>query len=369
MAMSARAIRHSGSRALLVAFALLVANASCGSDSSGPANNLPPRTFRMGFSAIPPKPDEQALLDALDLWTRRGDAAIMHVNVPYEALLAGTTSTAYVNAVELPLANYYRARGLPITYMIDVTNGLDRSAEAPDLVQLGRSIQEPAIQSLYRQYARAVAQIIQPQYLGLAAETNLIHDVAPAGLYAAIVTMTNAAATEIRALTGITQPKLFVSIQADIAWGRLIHNNVYQGVDRDFTDFPFIDALGLSSYPYFTFPNPEDMPLDYYSRLVLGRTTPVMVVEGGWTSASVGSIQSTEEKQRRYFRIHEQMLDSAKAVAVFQLTFTDFDLTVFPPQPAGSTLPLFARLGLVDEDLNPKLVLATYDSIFARPRR
>jgi hypothetical protein len=321
----------------------------------------------MGFSAIPPKPTEESLLDALQMWTRRGDAAIMHVNVPYEALLTGTTASTYVTEVELPLATYYRGKGLPITYMIDVTNGLDRAAEAPDLVQLGRSIQEPAIQSLYRQYARAVAQIIQPAYLGLAAETNLIHDVAPPGLYSAIVTMTNAAANEINALTG-PKPALFVSIQADIAWGRIIHHNVYQGVDRDFTDFPFIQVLGLSSYPYFTFPNPEDVPLDYYSRLVIGRTTPVMVVEGGWTSASVGSVVSTEEKQVRYLRRHEQMLDSAKALAVFQLTFTDFDLTVFPPQPAGSTLPLFARLGLVDENLNPKLALATYDSIFARPK-
>ena len=109
------------------------------------------------------------------------------------------------------------------------------------------------------------------------------------------------------------------------------------------------------------------MPLDYYSRLANGRSIPVLVVEGGWTSGSVGSVQSSLAKQARYLRRQELMLDAAKAVAVFQLTYTDLDLTQYPPQPPGSILPLFAQLGVVDTQLKAKPALATYDSIFARP--
>jgi hypothetical protein len=58
------------------------------------------------------------------------------------------------------------------------------------------------------------------------------------------------------------------------------------------------------------------------------------------------------------------MLDSAKASAVFQLTFTDLDIPSLN-LPQGSILPLFATLGMVDKDLRPKAALAIWDSLFA----
>ena len=319
----------------------------------------------MGFSAIPPDTAQSATLASLDAWTSRADAAIMHVSAPYKALLTGTSATAYVNAVDLPLANYYRAKNLTIVVTVDVTNGLDRSAQDPDLVAMHRSITEPAVQQVYRDYVKALAAAIHPDFLGLAAETNLIRVAAPDSVYRAVVQMANAAASDVRA-TAATQPRLYVSVQADEGWGRLAHNDVYQGVEQDFQDFPFMDALALSSYPYFVYADPDDIPLDYYTRLANGRTLPVLVVEGGWTSASVGTVQSSPIKQARYLRRHEQLLDSAKAVAVFQLTYADLNLADYP-QPPGSILPLFAQLGVVDSQLKAKPALATYDSVFSRP--
>ena len=289
----------------------------------------------------------------------------MHVSVPYKALLTGTSAQTYVTTVDLPLANFFRAKNLQLFFTVDVTDGLNRSAEAPDLVSLGRSLTEPAVQFVYRQYVQAVASIIHPAYLGLAAETNLVRDVAPSALYAALVQATNAAANDVRALGG-TPPVLYVSVQADEAWGPA--PVPYRGVETDFRDFPFVQALGISSYPYFTFADPSQIPLDYYARLLNGRALPLMVVEGVWTSGAVGNVQSSPQKQAQYLRRQEQLLDSARAVAIFQLSFTDFDLATFPPQPPGSILPLFAQLGLVDTRLAPKPALATYDSIFARRR-
>jgi hypothetical protein len=207
---------------------------------------------------------------------------------------------------------------------------------------------------------------IHPDYLGLAAETNLIRVAAPESVYVAVVQMANAAAADVQSMAG-AHPRLYVSVQADEGWGRLAHNDVYQGVEQDFTDFAFMEALALSSYPYFVYTNPEDVPLDYYTRLANGRTLPVLVVEGGWTSGAVGSVQSSPLKQARYLRRQEQLLDSAKAVAVFQLTYADLNLAAYSPQPPGSILPLFAQLGVVDGQLRAKPALATYDSVFARP--
>jgi hypothetical protein len=270
-----------------------------------------------------------------------------------------------VNAEELPLATYLRQKGLALTFTVDVTDGLNRAAEAPELVALKRSITEPAVQLAYRQYVQAVASIIRPDYLGLAAETNLIRDAAPPSVYSALVQMANAAAADVRNMSG-TKPTLYVSLQADVAWGP--PPAAYRGVETDFRDFPFMQALAISSYPYFFTSDPNQIPLDYYARMLNGRSLPVLVVEGGWTSVSVGALQSSPTKQASYLRRQEALLDSAKAVAVF-MGYPDIDPSGWPPQPPGSTLSLFTHLGIVDIDLRPKPALATYDSIFARPLR
>jgi len=127
-------------------------------------------------------------------------------------------------------------------------------------VALGKSITDPAIQQVYREYVAAVDTILRPEYLSLAAETNLVRAIAPASLYSAVVTMTNDAATERRA--NATTAKLMISVQVEVAWGKL-QGGPYVGIAQDRTDFPFLDALGLSSYPYLGgYADPNDVPDD-----------------------------------------------------------------------------------------------------------
>lgn len=321
----------------------------------------------MGFSAFPPRPDQAVVLQNLELWTRHADAAIMHQSVPWGPLVGGVPAHVEVDSVELPLANYYRAKGLRLVITVDVTNGLDRSAEDPALLGLGHSITEPAMQALYRQYVMALDTILHPDYLGLAAETNLIRQAAPDSVYQAVVTMTNAAAADMSALS--SGPKRYVSVQVEVAWGGgFTQSGTYVGIAQDLADFPFVQAIGLSSYPYLAgVAAPEDLPLDYYSRIGHEAGLPVLVVEGGWTSASVGSVVSSADEQARYITRQAQLLDSARAVGVFQLTFADLALSTFPPQPPGSILPLFASLGLVDSALTAKPALAKWDDTYRRP--
>jgi len=215
-------------------------------------------------------------------------------------------------------------------------------------------------------YVVAIVDVVRPSHIGLAAETNLIRAVAPRAVYDAVVRMTNDAAADLRA-RGVSTP-LYVSVQVETASGRLAGSGAYVGIDQDLRDFPFLGALGLSSYPYLGgFATPEAIPNEYYSRVRGTRALPLMVVEGGWTSASVPGLQSSLEVQARYVRRQAELLDAADATAVFQLTFTDLDVSAYP-QPPGSILPLFAALGMVDTQLRPKPALAAWDSVFARPR-
>lgn len=108
------------------------------------------------------------------------------------------------------------------------------------------------------------------------------------------------------------------------------------------------------------------VPLNYYSRIGQDAAKPVLVVEGGWPSVSFDTLfVSSRAEQSRYIARQEQLLDSARAQGVFQLTFYDLDLSASPPPP-GSILPLFARLGLADSAFHAKPALAVWDNVLQR---
>jgi hypothetical protein len=339
----------------------------CGTSTEIPsAATAGSRTFRMGFSPIPPRLSTAEVLRTADEMSRHADAALMVLDIPWAALLADTSAALLVRRDQLPLARLLTQRGVPLVATLEPANGLDRGAEAAVLVAMGRSITEPAVQRAYRDYVAAFDSIARPDYLVIAVETNLIRAASKPSVYAALVAMSNAVAAERRASGSRT--KLMVSVQVDVAWGRLAGTSgSFVGIARDRADFPFIDALGLSSYPYLAgFTSPESIPLDYYSRLAADAPLPMIVTEGGWTSRSVGGVTSSPELQARYIRRQMQLADSAGLVGVFQITYTDLDVSTFN-LPPGSILPLFAQLGLVDASYRAKPALAVWDSVRAVP--
>src|SRR3979409_1940817 len=208
------------------------------------------RSYRMGFSVVPPKPDLKIALQSLDIWTKRADAAIMHLDVPWALLLAGTSPEDALRRDGVDLEHYYRSKHLMLVVTIDVTNGLGRESEAPALVAAHRSITEPVVQRLYRNYVRALVDMLHPDYLGLAAETNLVRAIAPRAVYSAVVRMTNDAAADIRRERSSSALPLYVSVQVETAWGKLGKQAAFVGIDQDVRDFPFMNVIGLSSYPY-----------------------------------------------------------------------------------------------------------------------
>jgi hypothetical protein len=347
---------------------LAAAVLSCGraDEPTTPDDGTPSRTYFMGFSPFPPRPDTSLVPRTVDLWAQRADAGLVLIDPPWEALLAGVDPETAVRSNPVGQADFFRSKGLRVVASIDPTNGLDRARDSDALLAAGRSISDPAVQQLYARYVGAFAALVRPEYLGVASETNLVRAIAPSDLYAGLVAAANTAAAAARAASPAA--RLFTTVQVETAWGRLGSAGSFVGVARERADFPFTEVLGLSSYPYLAgFAEPEDLPLDYYTRLLQSAPLPVMVIEGGWTSVSLGSITSSPDKQRRYVERHAQLLDAARALGVFQITFTDLDLSGFPPGPAS--LPLFAHLGLVDVNLTPKPALSSWDVIYRRPWR
>ena len=59
----------------------------------------------MGFSAIPPSQNVPTAVASLDMWSPRADAAIMHLDVQWAAMLNGKSAAAAASADALELSN------------------------------------------------------------------------------------------------------------------------------------------------------------------------------------------------------------------------------------------------------------------------
>jgi len=320
------------------------------------------RTYKMGFQNSAPKLDIALFLKSLNLWTQRADAAIISIDLPWDAIYNGQTAEKHINDNYKSLVDFYRSKGLELWVYVDPANGLNRAIDASALVAKGKSISQNEVQKIYRRFAFVTDSILKPEHFGLALETNLLRSSSPDSIYQGVKKVANAAAADIRAYD--KKVKLSISIQVDYAWGKS-QNNTYIGVDKDFADFPFIQELGLSSYPYFAFENPQDIPINYYSKITEGRSIPVFVSEGGWSTEKVGTYNESLQKQNDYILQQGLILDNAKATALFQLLFTDLDASALPAG-ISPNINLFTHIGLVDVNFNVKPSLAAWDNIFKR---
>jgi hypothetical protein len=94
------------------------------------------------------------------------------------------------------------------------------------------------------------------------------------------------------------------------------------------------------------------------------------MVEGGWSSAVTPATSGTPQEQIDFFRRYEMLLDGVEARLWVMLTFTDLDVDALGLDPdRAASLSNFARMGIVDVNLDRKPAYAEWARIFARPLR
>ena len=346
-----------------LALALSALSACNGDDATEPEPSQP-RTYEMGWAPIAPAADVALVLAVMDSMSQVSDIAILQQPVPWPELLAGAPMDSLVED-RAGVADYLRVLGMRIIFLVDPLDGLDRRKEDPGLVQAGRSILEPSIRAMHDEWVLRIAERIQPPWFGLASEINTLAARGDPTLYAAVKAMLDDLAPQVRQRSPAS--KVFVSFQADEANGRLgpepIDNFALIG------DFD-IDALGLSSYPVFAFDSPADIPDDYFQNFRDATDLPLLLVEGGWSSADVPWSQGTPAQQVAFMNRFETLLDGVQAEAWVMLTFTDLDVNALgldPDRAAG--LSNFAHMGILDTELRRKPAYAAWQRIFDRPLR
>ncbi len=349
-------------KGFLVVVAVLVGTSCRGGDAGTDPQPGSPRTYALGWAPTAPRPDVSLILATMDSMAQVSDLAILQQPVPWQEILAGASVDSLVED-RAAVAAHLRALGMDIIFLVDPLDGLDRRKEDPGLLATGHSILEPSIRAMHEDWVLRIAERIRPRYFGLASEINTLASRGDSTLYHAIRAMVNDLAPRIRTVSPSSQ--VFVSFQADEANGRLGPEPIDNFGLIDQFD---IDALGLSSYPVFAFDSPSEIPDDYFQVFADATDLPLLLVEGGWSSADVPWSKGTPEQQVAFVNRFEELLDGVRARAWVMLTFTDLDVDAFgldPDRTAG--LSNFAHMGIVDTDLHRKPAYAAWKRVFDRP--
>lgn len=321
----------------------------------------------MGWAPTPPEPTEASIIQTGMEMAQVSELALIQQHVPWNRLFAGETLADLIEETG-GLADFLSALGLEIVLLIDPLDGLNRTAEPPELVALNRSILEPEIRAIHEEWVLESVRRIRPAYFGLASEINTLGAHGDPALYTTMIDLVSSLAPQVRVVSPAT--RVFVSFQVEDAWQRppfppstVDHFSLIGDFD--------IDALGLSSYPVFSFDTPEEVPNNYLSRFQSATLLPLMIVEGGWSSDDAAAFSGTSpQEQAEYFRRFADLLNGVQGEVWVMLFYADFDATSFglpPDREAG--LANFQSMGIVDRTLAPKPAFSVWQEVFQRPLR
>lgn len=165
----------------------------------------------------------------------------------------------------------------------------------------------------------------RPPYLGVGNEVNRVWEADPAAFDAWA-----AALPEIVDAVHEASPRtaVFATFQYEFLAG--LDTITGEGRVEDWTPFdiaaPYLDLVAFTSYPYFAFEAPSDVPSDYYAAIREHTDRPVGFTELGWPSAPIRPLEgsplaglggSPEEQEAFIARLEELLAPVAPKFALW----------------------------------------------------
>lgn len=323
-----------------------------------------------GFFPSPPEATHDAVLNHFQALGDHADFILIQPNVPWEAFVQGVdlesrSAEDLRNQIILARQNY-----LEWIFVVDPLNGLNRREffGLPDNWEA--NFANPDIRSAFINFTMWIVDEFEPRYLGLASEINTYMDAHPEdvdnylSLYFEVY-------GRVKAVAPNTQ--VFVTFQ----WDDL--NNMFEGASEGRPRYqvnwdqiesfePLLDLWVISSYPYFAFPNGEDIPDDYYRPLLEMTDKPLAVAEGGYSTQPIGPVSGSPEGQVGYLEaIHDQLGNRLSFWVYIILNDLNMESIAVAmeemarPQQDIDTLGMFAYVGLRESDGEPKPALELWD--------
>ena len=321
-----------------------------------------------GFFPTPPEPTASSSVDNIKRMSGHADVLLFQEQVPWLDFQEGVDSESPRVTVVGDLVDYVEFYGMRTIMVVDPLNGLNRREFQGVPAEWGEvNFSTPEIRTAYQSFAVRLARDYQPAYLGLASEINTYLDAYPedAEHFISLYKETYAAVKEVSPDT-----QVFVTFQWDDL-NRLDGDGTAYDIKWEQIEAfePELDIWAVSSYPYFFFDTPADIPGDYYSPLLARTDKPLAIAESGWTSRDLSEITGSPEKQAEFLRKVDAQIGDRLAFWInllyADLNWEDYRI-VFAEQGTVedmTTLSNFIHLGLTTADGEPKPALTVWDEL------
>jgi hypothetical protein len=202
---------------------------------------------------------------------------------------------------------------------------------------------------------RDFAASYHPPYLGVGLEVNTLAAMAP-DEYQGLVALFAAAYPAIKQASPETQ--VFTVFQLETLKG--LGGGLFGGANDPslarwelLDDFAVADLVGFTTYPGLIYPDPTEIPADYYTDIRAHTAKPVAIVELGWPSdLGIAGWESTEEEQAAFVRRFGELIAGVEPVGVLWSFLYDQDIA----EP-------FTSLGLIDRAGQAKAALADWQQL------
>jgi hypothetical protein len=172
--------------------------------------------------------------------------------------------------------------------------GLEYVVDAPEGIP--PKLSDQAFRSLWLKEAENIAKEFKPEYFSLGNEINDYFHLHPEDLKPYLSLLSEA----YRRIKEVSpQTKVLVVF----SYNHLIENNQL-ALLKDFEDK--VDLIGLTTYPYKQFPNPNAIPKDYYERLKRYVKKPLAFTEIGWSSGEGSSEKMQADFLLRFLELTKE---------------------------------------------------------------
>jgi len=243
----------------------------------------------------------------------------------------------------LPVTGFHQDQNGGLEVTVDFTNPVERAIFLDAIV--------------------GFATDYRPPYLGVGNEVNRVWEEDPAAFEAWVAALPEIV-DAVRAASPGTQ--VFATFQYEFLRG--LDEITGAGRVEDWTPLevaaPHLDLVAFTSYPYFAYDTPDELPADYYAAIAQHTDRPVGFTELGWPSAGIeplaGSVVEglggTPEEQSAFIERLDALLEPVDPA--FAMWVWAYD--------TSAVGPTFESLGLSEEGGEPKPALEAWQSFVER---
>jgi len=321
-----------------------------------------PRSYLLGFSALPSTLSNSAFIQALDLTAQYGDLLLIQRTPSWNEFVPDVVPSEQLHQLALREHEAVEARGLTLFYAIDPFDPSNRGRLAglpPKYMQADLS--NPDLFAAFVEEARFIATNYQPRYLALGIEVNATFEHDP-HQYTAYLQAYRAAYEAVKEISPETIT--FATFQYEQLLGLVPWEPARPPRWELIQDFAgHLDLIAISTFPSITYDVARKVPPLYYSQIADHTTLPIAFAAVGFSSApGKGDLNSsTPAEQRRY--LQRLLADADEIDTHFLIWFAGRD----PNFTIATSFNLLASSGLRDTNDRPKEAWITWEKASARP--